>query len=256
MFLAIDVGNTHTVVGMLTPNGHWCARWRITTVRNPLGADWAPAFASLAGRDNIDLHAINAVCICSVVPTATTALTEFAREWLKVEPMIVRSTQNLNIRLGMDNPHEVGADRIANAVAAWDLCRSACVVVDLGTATKVEAISDEGVFLGGSIAAGIGASMEALTSRAARLFNIDLTLPESAIGRNTVEALQAGIVLGHRHLVGGLVTDIRGIIGVDAVVLLTGGYAAREDSPFRFFWQHEPDLTLNGIRLIHELNSV
>ena len=95
-----------------------------------------------------------------------------------------------------------------------------------------------------------------MSTRAARLFNIDLALPESAIGRNTVEALQAGIVLGHRHLVEGLVTDIRGIIGVDAVVLLTGGYAAREDSPFRFLWQHEPDLTLNGIRLIYELNTV
>jgi type III pantothenate kinase len=170
--------------------------------------------------------------------------------------MIVRSTLKLNHQLGMDNPQEVGADRIANAVAAWDLCRSACVVVDLGTATKVEAISGEAIFIGGSIAAGIGASMEALTSRAARLFNVELALPESAIGRNTVEALQAGIVLGHRHLVAGLVTDIRGIIGVDSAVLLTGGYAARLDSPFRLHWQHEPDLTLNGIRLIHEMNDV
>ena len=111
------------------------------------------------------------------------------------------------------------------------------------------------MFLGGSIAAGIGASMEALTARAARLFNFELAVPQSAIGRNTIEALQAGIVLGHRHLAAGLVTDVRGIIGVDAVVLLTGGFAAREDSPFRILWQHEPDLTLNGIRLIHELNA-
>jgi type III pantothenate kinase len=256
MFLAIDVGNTHTVVGVLTPNGDWCARWRISTVRNTLGADWAPAFASLAGRDEVDLRGVHSVCICSVVPTATVALTEYARDWLKIEPTIVRSSLKLNVHLGMDNPHEVGADRIANAVAAWDLCRTACVVVDLGTATKVEAINDEGLFLGGSIAAGIGTSMEALTARAARLFNIELALPESAIGRNTIEALEAGIVLGHRHLVAGLVNDIRGIIGVDAAVLLTGGYAAREDSPFRDLWQLEPDLTLNGIRLINEMNAV
>ena len=255
MFLAIDVGNTQTVVGVRSVNGDWIARWRISTVRTQLGADWAPTIASLAERDEIELRAINSVCICSVVPAATVALTEYAREWLKVEPMIVRSTLELNIRLGMDNPHEVGADRIANAVGAWDLCRSACVIVDLGTATKVEAVSDEAVFLGGSIAAGIGASMEALTSRAARLFNIELAMPESAIGRNTIEALQAGIVLGHRHLVGGLVADIRGIIGVDAVVLVTGGYSSREDSLFHFLWQHEPDLTLNGVRLIYELNA-
>ena len=165
------------------------------------------------------------------------------------------ASQRLNVSLGMDNPHEVGTDRIANAVAAWDLCRTACVVVDLGTATKVEAISDDGVFLGGSIAAGIGATMEALISRAARLFTVELAMPESAIGRNTIDALQSGIVLGHRHLVSGLVTDIRQIIGAGAPVLVTGGYASREDSPFRSLGQYEPDLTLNGTRLIYEMNA-
>ncbi len=255
MFLAIDVGNTHTVVGVSTISGIWNARWRISTVRATLGSDWAPLFRSLAERDDIDLRAVNSVCICSVVPAATVALTEYARDWLRVEPMIAHSGRRLNILLGMDNPHEVGTDRIANAVAAWDHCRSACVVVDLGTATKVEAISDDGVFLGGSIASGIGASMEALTSRAARLFTVDLAMPESAIGRNTVDALQAGIVLGHRHLVSGLVTDIRQIIGAGAAVLVTGGYAARADSPFRSLGQYEPDLTLNGTRLIYEMNA-
>jgi type III pantothenate kinase len=255
MFLAIDVGNTHTVVGVSTVNGIWNARWRISTVRAGLGPDWAPLFASLGARDDIDLRAVKSICICSVVPAATVALTEYAREWLRIEPMIVHSSQRLNVSLGMDNPHEVGTDRIANAVAAWDLCRTACVVVDLGTATKVEAISDDGVFLGGSIAAGIGATMEALISRAARLFTVELAMPESAIGRNTIDALQSGIVLGHRHLVSGLVTDIRQIIGAGAPVLVTGGYASREDSPFRSLGQYEPDLTLNGTRLIYEMNA-
>ena len=255
MLLAIDVGNSNTVFGITRGNGTWNACWRVSTIRSTLGNDWAPVIGTLARRDRIDLRDVDDVLICSVVPPVTTALAEYAREWLHIEPMLITADLTLNISLGMDNPNEVGADRIANAVAAWEACRTACIVVDMGTATKVEAITDDGVFAGGSIAIGIGASMEALTSRAARLFNVELSESDTAIGRNTVEALQAGIVRGHRHLVGGLVQDIRSQIGLDAPVLVTGGFAAKFREEIGSLAQHEPNLTLDGIRLIHSLNA-
>jgi type III pantothenate kinase len=255
MLLAIDVGNTNTVFGITHGNGVWDAIWRVGTCRSTLGNDWAAVIATLARRDGIDFRVATDVCICSVVPSATTALVEYAREWLRIEPEIVTADATLNISLGMDNPREVGADRIANAVAAWELCRTACIVVDMGTATKVEAITDDGVFAGGSIAIGIGASMEALVSRSARLFEVELREPETAIGRNTIEAVQAGIVRGHRHLVGGLIQDIRLQIGLDAPVLVTGGFAAKFREEIGTLAQHEPNLTLDGVSLIHSLNA-
>jgi type III pantothenate kinase len=154
----------------------------------------------------------------------------------------------------MDHPAEVGADRIANAAAAWEARQSAVIVVDLGTATKVEAISGDGTFEGGSIAAGLGVTLDALASRAARLFTVQLADPVSAIGRNTTEALRAGLVRGHLHLIRGLIADFRGELGESPPILVTGGHAADPNSPFRGLGQYEPDLTLNGIRLIHRLN--
>jgi type III pantothenate kinase len=255
MLLAIDVGNTNTVFGITRGNGTWNACWRMSTIHSTVGNDWAPAITALARRDGIDLREIEEVCICSVVPATAAALQEFARDWLHIEPMVVSADLDLNITLGMDNPNEVGADRIANAVAAWESSRTACVVIDMGTATKVEAITDEGVFAGGSIAIGLGASMDALTARAARLFNVELRDPGTAIGRNTVEALQAGIVRGHRHLVTGLVQDIRLQIGLDAPVLVTGGFATRFRDDMGSLAQYEPNLTLDGVRLIHSFNA-
>jgi type III pantothenate kinase len=204
---------------------------------------------------NIDLRTVSAVCLSSVVPMATLALTEFAREWLGLEPLVVSSGLNLNVRLGMDRPGDVGADRIANASAAWDHYRGACIVVDLGTATKVEAITANGEFAGGSIAAGLGVSLEALTARAAKLFDIPLLGTSSPIGRNTSDALQSGLVNGHMHLVAGLIADIRREIGESAPVVVTGGFVSSTGSPFRRLGTHMPDLTLDGVRLIHGLNT-
>ena len=256
MLLVIDVGNTNTVFGVDDGHGQWPAQWRVSTARTSLGNDWAPTMVALAGRDGVDLRAIRAVCICSVVPAATVALSEFSRDWLGIEPLVVAAGMSLNIKLGMDRPDEVGADRIANAVAAWESRKAACIVVDFGTATKVEAITADGIFAGGSIAAGVGVSLDALTARAARLFGIELVASPSAIGKNTAQALQAGLVNGHLHLVNGLVGDIQAEIGKDAPVLVTGGHAAQTGSPFSKIGDYDPDLTLNGIRHIHRLNSL
>jgi type III pantothenate kinase len=255
MLLVVDVGNTNTVFGIDQGDGRWAAQWRLSTLAKGIGNDWAPSVTVMASRHQVDLDQITAVCICSVVPAATAALTEYVRQWLKVEPLVVHSGLRLNISLGMDRPFEVGSDRIANAVAAWEICHTACIVVDLGTATKIEALSENGDFLGGSIATGLGVSLDALTARAAKLFQIELIAPNSAIGRNTVEALQAGIVRGHVHLIAGLIADMRKELKVDAPVLVTGGHASPTVSPFRALGRYDPDLTLNGIRQIHDLNQ-
>jgi type III pantothenate kinase len=255
MLLAIDIGNTNTVIGLDDGQGGWARQWRLTTISSQAADDWAALILTLAAHDGIALSGVTSVCICSVVPKAALGLSEFARGRLGIEPLFVRSDLELNIRLGMDHPAEVGADRIANAAAAWESCKSAVIVVDLGTATKVEAISEDGTFEGGSIAAGLGVTLDALASRAARLFTVQLANPVSAIGRNTTEALQAGLVRGHLHMIRGLIADIRGELGESTPILVTGGHAAEPNSPSRGLGQYEPDLTLNGIRLIHRLNS-
>jgi type III pantothenate kinase len=239
MLLAIDVGNTNITLGRFE-DGELVDTNRIAT---SVEAIWA-----------LDLTDTSEAVVASVVPEVTSAVVERCAK--HDIPLLVADWQTIPMPVEVERPDQVGADRLVNAFAAARLYGQPAIVVDLGTATTFDVVDANGAFVGGAIAPGIRLGAAALASRTALLPRIELELPDRAIGRNTVEALQAGIVLGHRHLVEGLVTDIRGIIGVDAVVLLTGGYAAREDSPFRFLWQHEPDLTLNGIRLIHELNSV
>jgi type III pantothenate kinase len=254
MFLAIDIGNTNTVLGIDDGSGAWVHQWRISTVRSGLGSDWAAPMIALAGRDGIELRQISAAMVASVVPTASAGISEFCEEWCNVSPSFVSSACQLNISLGVDNPGELGADRIANMVAALALTGGSAIVVDLGTATKVEAMSADGVFVGGAISIGLGVSIEALAARASRLFAVDLALPKRAAGRNTTEALRAGIVRGHQHLVRGLVDDMRAEVGSDAPLILTGGHVRHVGSDFLPGANVVPDLTLNGIRLIHAMN--
>lgn len=256
MELIVDVGNSNTVLGLTGAMGGWAAVWRMGTQRGEYGGEWSVMVDAHARRDGVDLAEVERVVICSVVPVATAALLDYARNWLHKPALVVSSTLELDIRLGMENPEMVGVDRIANAVAANQLVNGPAIVVDLGTATKVEAISDAGVFLGGSIAPGIQVMMDALTSRTARLFTIPLRLPERAIGRNTVEAMQSGIVLGHVAMIERLVEQVGREIGEgEAEVLVTGGHAEAPDSPFRMLGRHEPMLTMNGIRRIAERNG-
>jgi type III pantothenate kinase len=168
--------------------------------------------------------------------------------------LIVRSDLKLGIQLAVDQPEQVGTDRLCNAAAAFQEAGGASIVVDAGTATKVEAISADGVLLGGAIAPGIGVSLEALVRRAAQLYDVPLEFPKNPIGVNTVEAVQSGLVIGHLGLIEGLVERFREQIGIDAPVILTGGYG-------HLFWQKsivfakfDPELTLRGLQRIWQLN--
>ena len=256
MILAIDIGNSDTVLGISRNEMEWDHIWRTGTLRGNYGVDWAICLNAFFDRDRIDRRSITRCVICSVVPSATNAAIEFSRSWLKVEPLVITSGLKLNIKIGITNPEQVGADRIANAVAARNRTQAAAIVVDLGTATKVEAISADGVFLGGAIAPGIQLTHDALVSQAARLLPVPMKLPASAIGRNTIEAMQSGIVGGHMVLVRGLVHAIATELGDDSIVpIVTGGHADDTGSPFRTLGESVPTLTLDGVLAIARLNT-
>jgi len=256
MLLAIDVGNTNTVIGIARDGTGWDHVWRLSTIRTPFGVDWMPTLRAFAERDKVDLGRVSRVAIGSVVPVVTNALTDLAGSWLRTEPLIISARLQLPIRLGQDAPEQVGVDRIANMVAARAITTDPVIVVDLGTATKVEALDGSGTFRGGAIAPGFEVMTEALTSRAARLFLIHLELPDQAIGRNTEEAMQSGIVLGHFLMIEGLIHHIAvELETASPVVIVTGGHAEDPVSPFRRFGHHNPTLTLDGIRLIADLNN-
>jgi type III pantothenate kinase len=191
-----------------------------------------------------------------VVPAVTGPLTTLCRQWLHIEPLIVSSSLDLGIQLGQREPHAVGVDRIANAVAAWDRAGDACIVIDLGTATKLEAIDASGVFRGGVIAPGLAVSRDALAQRAARLFAVELTAPESVIGRDTMSAVQSGLVLGHARMLEGLTGDLTAeLVTQTPQIFLTGGHAFAIQSLLRMDTRTVPNLTLDGLRIIHQRNT-
>lgn len=255
MILAIDVGNTNTVLGLMPQNGGApVASWRLSSHRERTSDEWRGLLDPILGPHVSDGN-IRGAIIGSVVPAVTGPLITLCEQWLGLRPLVVSSALELGIRLGQKQPQEVGADRIANAVAAYDRAGGACIVIDLGTATKIEAIDGCGTFRGGVIAPGLGVSRDALAARAARLFAVDLVAPAAAIGRDTMSAVQSGVVLGHARMVEGLVADLLAELGNDAEIYLTGGHASAIQSTLRISCEPIPDLTLVGLRLLYQRNS-
>lgn len=255
MILAIDVGNTNTVLGLFADDSSTpIDSWRLSSNRERTADEWLGLLLPILGGLLADRR-IRGAIVGSVVPAVTGPIVSLCRDWLGVEPMLVSPKLNLNITLGQDQPNEVGADRIANAVAAYSIINGSAIVIDLGTATKIEAITASGEFIGGVIAPGLGLSRDALAQRAARLFAVDLTAPARAIGRNTLEAVQSGVVLGHARMVEGMVEAARIEIADDATLLITGGHANAILPSLRLPMQLEPDLTLLGLKLIYDRNA-
>ncbi|CAN5623716.1 type III pantothenate kinase [soil metagenome] len=255
MILAIDVGNTNTVLGLFADDSSTpIDSWRLSSNRERTADEWLGLLHPILSGLLADRR-IRGAIIGSVVPAVTGPMVSLCRNWLEVEPLLVSPKLNLGITLGQDHPNEVGADRIANAVAAHSITKGAAIVVDLGTATKIEAITASGEFVGGVIAPGLGLSRDALAQRAARLFAVDLSAPARAIGRNTLEAVQSGVVLGHTRMVEGMVEAARAEIADNAAVLITGGHASAILPSLRLPMQLEPDLTLLGLKLIYDRNA-
>ncbi|MBN2462701.1 MAG: type III pantothenate kinase [Dehalococcoidia bacterium] len=254
MLLAVDVGNTNITIGIFD-GSKLKATWRVATGVHRMADEYASLMLNLFERRGISASKITDAILCSVVPPLVGVFEEMCRRYLKVSPLVIEAGVKTGVKISMDNPREVGTDRIVNAVAAHHLYGGAVIVIDLGTATTFDAVSEEGDYLGGAIAPGIAIATEALFSRTAVLPRVELTHPRRAIGRSTVAAMQSGIVFGYAGLIEGIVTRIQEELGGKAKVVATGGYAellARETSAIE---EVNPDLTLIGLRLIYEMNK-
>lgn len=250
MLLAVDVGNTQTVAGLMEA-GEVVDHWRIATVRHRTSDEIAgllQGFFSLRGMRLTE--DVDEVGIASVVPRLTLQWTEMCEKHLGLTPFVVGPGARSGVRIAMKNPTEVGADRIANAVAAHASYGGPCIVCDFGTATTFDVISAEGDYLGGAIAPGIEVSMEALTTRAAKLIKVELVEPEHAIGKATAESLQSGMVYGFAGQVEGVVHAIWRELGEQARVVATGGLAELIARHTPVIAAVDPFLTLRGIELV------
>jgi type III pantothenate kinase len=215
--------------------------------------DWFALLVSLFQAGGFALGDIDAVILSSVVPPVTTALHLMARDRLGVEPFVVDASLDLGIELLVEEPTKLGADRLVDCIAAFATYGGPAIIIDLGTATTIDAISATGDFVGGAIATGVGTSLKALSANASQLFNIELQLPHDTLGKNTVDQLRIGIVLGHLALLEGLVTRMKRELGVaDLPVILTGGLAPLFAGQSPLFTDHDPELTLRGLRLIYD----
>ena len=273
MLLAIDVGNTETVIGLFgpdepdAPDAMGFARatderglafhWRLSTDPDRTPDEHAMVLTQLLDLEGLDLRVtVTAMAISSSVPSVTTQLRRMSNRWFSdLDVTVLGPGTKSGMAILYDNPREVGADRIANSVGAYDLYPGAAIVVDLGTATTFDIISAKGEYLGGAIAPGVAISLEALYTHAAALRSVELVRPRSVIGRSTVESIQSGVLYGFAAQVDGLVERIKGELG-EATVIATGGLAGLI-SPHTKYVQHvEPWLTLHGLRIVHERNHL
>lgn len=253
MLLAIDIGNTNIAFGVFEGE-KMRATWNVAADIYKTADEYAVLLLNLLPREGLGLSDIHHVIICSVVPPLEPIFEELSKRYLGISPLVVGPGVKTGVRIGTDNPREVGADRVVNAAAAHRLYGGPVIIIDFGTATTVDAISEEGEYLGGAIAPGIGIAVEALFERASKLPRIELIAPQRAIGRNTVTSMQSGVIFGYVGLIESLVHRIREELGGKARVIATGGLAdviAKETTVVDAL---SPHLTLIGLRLIHEMN--
>jgi type III pantothenate kinase len=273
VLLAIDVGNTETVIGLFStgpgdvpPPGSRPAapappepaglshHWRLSTVDDRTADEHALLVSQLLDLDGMDVaEVVSGLAVTSSVPRVTSSLRMMADRWFEVECVVLEPGVRSGMPILYDNPKEVGADRIANGIGAYDLYGGPCVVVDLGTATTFDAISAKGEYLGGAIAPGVSISMDALFHHAAALRRVELVEPRSVIGKSTVESLQAGALYGYAEQVDGMCRRIADELG-KCTVVATGGLS-EVIAPYASSIDHrEPWLTLHGLRIVYERN--
>ena len=249
MLLTIDVGNTNTVLGLFEGT-ELIRSWRITTHARATADEIALTFRGLIREP------ISGVSLCSTVPSVLRGMrTMLAEYYADLPTVIVEPGTKTGVPILTDNPREVGADRIVNTLAAFELFGGPSVVVDFGTSTNFDVVSDKGEFLGGALAPGIEISLDALAARAAQLRKVELVRPRSVVGKNTVEALQSGAIYGFAGQVDGLVDHISAEVGELTAVVATGGLAPVVIDESNTITHHEPDLTLIGLRMIFERNA-
>ena len=253
MLLVIDVGNTNTVLGVY--EGRVLrAHWRLSTNRGQTADEYGILIRNLFTLDAIQPSQIDAVMVASVVPPLNSVLEEMAAKYFDLKGVFLGPGTRTGMAIHYDNPQEVGADRIADAVAAFEKYGGPCVVVDFGTAITFDAISEKGEYLGGVIAPGIGISSEALFQQAARLPRVEIREPNRVIGTNTVGSMQSGLFYGAVGLVDGILDRLCAVLGEKTKVVATGGQAALVAAASKYKPPVDPSLTLDGMRIIYERN--
>jgi type III pantothenate kinase len=254
MLLAIDVGNTNIVYGLFDGQA-LASTFRVESVRGRTPDEYAIALRSLLAMRNIDPARVDSAVIACVVPSLTEPMTQLVRNAFGRQPLVVGPGVRTGMAILIENPREVGADRIADAVAGYEKAKGGVVVVDFGTSTNFDVVTPRGEYLGGVLAPGLQISADALFARAARLPRVEIVAPSKVVGRNTLHAMQSGIVYGYAGLVDGLVERILSEVGFPCAVMATGGLASLIAPISRTIREVDPELTLTGLRLLYERNQ-
>ncbi|MDR3763391.1 MAG: type III pantothenate kinase [Acidobacteriota bacterium] len=259
MLLVLDIGNTETELGLFplredsTAAPELMAQWRISTARQQTVDEHGVLIRQLFSLQGIDPNGVHGIIVSSVVPPMDTTVRQMCERYFNRKALFIEPGIKTGMPVHYDNPAEVGADRIVNAVAAYERCKTACIVVDFGTATTFDAVSAKGEYLGGVIAPGIGISADALFERTARLPRVDLKRPPHVVGSNTVHSLQSGLFYGYVGLVDGVLDRLLGEVG-PAKVIATGAMAVFLAAGSRYLDEIHDGLTLEGLRIIWDRN--
>jgi type III pantothenate kinase len=253
MLLAIDIGNTNITLGIFDGD-KLHATFRLATHVNQMPDEYAVYILSLLQQRGIDTATITEGAISCVVPPLITTFNELFQKYFNIVPLVISPGVKTGVRIRYDNPRELGGDRMSNAAGALHLYKPPIIIVAMGTATAFDTISKEGDYLGGAVAPGIGIAAEALFTRTAALPRVEMVRPKKAIGSNTPAAMQSGIIFGYAGLIDGVVTRIQEELGGKATVVATGGYASIIAKETRVIEKVNPNLTLIGIKVIHDMN--
>ena len=253
MLLAIDIGNTNITVGAFDGDD-LRATFRMSTDARKMADEYAILLNQMLPLRGVSRERIDAAAICSVVPPLTPIFARLVESYIGVRPLVVGAGTRTGVRVRYDPPRDVGADRIVDAAAAFSAYGGPVIVVDIGTATVLDAVTEDGDYLGGAIAPGISIAADSLFHATAMLRRVELTPPPSAIGRNTVHALQSGLVFGYSELVRGMVSRFKRELGANAKVIATGGLANVIENRPKIFDAIDPNLTLTGLKLVYDMN--
>lgn len=254
MLLVIDLGNTNLTLG-LYQGQELKLHWRLATDQARMPDEYGIQMLSMLEHGGCTPEELTGICFSSVVPPLTERIQQACQSYLQRQPLAVTSDLKLGVHIGYDDPRAVGADRLADAAAVWQMYGGPACFIDFGTATTFNAITKEGVYLGGAITAGVGIALDALVQRTAKLPPVELKAPPSLIGRNTIHAMQSGLINGYVALTEGMITRFKQELGAETKVIATGGLVNSIAPHTRSIDIIAPWLTLDGLRIIWELNQ-